>query len=226
MARPLDHLRMCLPLLLFIPFYYLFSEFFKMEFIQNIHPVMIIVVLVFFEFIIFSTIMVGLHRVFLMDDESIAKTKAFRLGVREWNFAAWIIKIGLFMIALVVAVNYVFEPLLDKYEYIEYILIAPAAYIFARLSILLPATAVENRNVSLQEAWKLSKNNGLQLFVLVSVLPYLTDLIMGLISGYQSIAYQIVIFIIWGVVLILEVGFLSMCYAWLKGYVDTDSTVD
>ncbi|MCB1586773.1 MAG: hypothetical protein KDI52_10855, partial [Xanthomonadales bacterium] len=45
MARPLDHLRMCLPLLLFIPFYYLFSEFFKMEFIQNIHPVMIIVVL-------------------------------------------------------------------------------------------------------------------------------------------------------------------------------------
>ena len=91
------------------------------------------------------------------------------------------------------------------------LLALPVAYVVGRSSIVLPATAIDERP-SIPWAWSISKGNGLRLMVLVGLLPILTDFIFELIPAYDSFVYSIFLLVIYLYVSAAEIAILSLSY--------------
>ncbi|MCF6318795.1 MAG: hypothetical protein L3J83_05900 [Proteobacteria bacterium] len=191
----------------------------------NYNPFIFLIYLIFL--IVFSIVMVGCHRVFLMNDDDIGNTATIRLGVREWNFMAWWIKLGLIMAVLFIPTMLLIIPFYVNIEsepndWVFLVITIPMIYILSRLSLVFPATAVQNTNTSLAKTWKLSSGNGWRLTLLIGLIPFLTSFFLELLPIADSIYYYIVSSIAWLAVGLFELGLLSMSYAYLSGYIDDE----
>lgn len=88
----------------------------------------------------------------------------------------------------------------------------PATYLLARLSLILPATALD-RTEKLSWAWKASAGNGLQLAVLVGLLPWASGLFNYLFIGTNpDIITIVVVNIVNYVLMTIEIIALSLAY--------------
>lgn len=177
--------------------------------------------------ILLAIVLVGCHRAFLMADDDIYATKTIRLGIREWNFIAWWVKLGL--IIMLMSIPTIFLVMLSyqdsdsqPHDIMFFIITIPIAYISSRLSLVFPATAVGNTNTSLTKTWKLTSNNGWRLTILIGLIPLMTSFLLELLPITDSIFYYIVASITWLIVGLFELGLLSTSYAYLSGYIDDD----
>jgi hypothetical protein len=98
---------------------------------------------------IFSIVLIGCHRTFLMSDADIKKTPFIRFGYREWNFIAWWIILGLIAIILFALSNTIVLFFIGNVEslpsnFVFFISSLPLYYIISRLSLVFPATAVKS----------------------------------------------------------------------------------
>jgi len=114
------------------------------------------------------------------------------------------------------------QALPQEHNFIGNILYIPILYLISRISLVFPATAVKNKNTSIIEAWNLSKNNGIQLFLLIGFIPWLLELLFEMLPHYNSIYYSFSTSLIWLIIGLFEVGLLSMSYAYLSGYIDDE----
>lgn len=220
--KPLEFIRFGIPLL-FIPLTnFILYKTYGSSISQSYLP--IIVPYIIYS-IVLAIVLVGCHRTYLMNDIDIKQTKTFRFGIREWNFLAWWIKIGLIIIAFVVLISMFMKAVFQNYNFIDNFLFIPIIYIISRISLVFPATAVKNKNTSILEAWNLSKNHGMSLFLLIGFIPWLLELIFEMLPYYDSILYNILSRLIWLIVGVFEVGLLSMSYAYLSGYIDDDPSI-
>ena len=123
------------------------------------------------------------HRLALMRAPDVPAYGMLKWTRRESQFMGWILIIIIIYIA---SYSVIYIPLSEIFgessegitvsmlfesplEYVSYIL---AMYIFSRLSLLYPATALNNQ-VNLQWAWALSRNNGWRLTLLIGGLPFI-----------------------------------------------------
>ena len=156
------------------------------------------------------------HRLALIGNQSVPEYGMLSWTKRESNFLIW-----LFVVSIAGGITYqvISLPLLNISEASEnnlgesyYLAYIPTLYILSRLSLLYPATAVD-RQVDLRWAWRLSKNNGWRLTIVVGFLPmffvYLTDFLLRENATWiEYMIFQILGFII----LAVEIVALSFSY--------------
>lgn len=172
---------------------------------------------------------VGCHRVFLMDENSVRSMQIIRWTLRESEFLwRWIkINVVAFLAVLPFFLIIVF-PLLhfgeswtnDTYIFPLLIIVVigvPFYYALSRWSLLLPATAID-QGFDISEAWKLSQGNGFQLTVLIGVIPSMTSIILQLLPLYESTIYSILVYVLWHIIVVIEIGILSISYKWIADH--------
>jgi len=137
---------------------------------------------------LFTMFAVTCHRLVLLDAEAVAQRWQPKWSLRETRFFIWILGLwasGLvaMLVFLLIAVNlwtWTVGSDPDWIDWVQTVLKIPLLYVFARLCIVFPAMALDQRP-SLRWAWERTQGNGWRLLVVVAGLPvafaYLVDLL-------------------------------------------------
>lgn len=88
------------------------------------------------------------------------------------------------------------------------------AYVFSRIALVFPSTAVGHK-VSFQYIWSMTSNNKLSIFMLVILVPYFSGKIIDAIPD-QTLLLALISSVISVFVVIYEIGLISHCYDELK----------
>lgn len=166
------------------------------------------------------------HRIFLLGNDSVPRYGIWRWSYRELQFFGWLLMLYIIYYLSLVPVFFLawVSPMLAGIDgvytgllLLMFVLVILAAYVLARLSVLVPAAALEHRP-TVKGAWGLTRGYGIQMFILVIILPWIFALIVGLlpwIETYQAIL-DLTFTLIWIVLLSLEVAMLSLAYRQLS----------
>jgi hypothetical protein len=181
---------------------------------------------------LFTLFAVTCHRLVLLGSESVTTPFFPRWSWRESRFFAWLVAICLIhMLAwyvilfppLTVAVN-VSAAARESGTWAEWassIARIPALYVFARLSLVFPATAIDKRP-DLRWTWDLTRNNGWRLVVVVGVLPWVISGLVGLLYRENATVFETIILSVLGIALFaVEIAALSLSYRELTKEADT-----
>ena len=180
--------------------------------------------------VLFVVFAVTCHRLVLLDPHSIASRLYPRWSWRETRFILWMV--GVWLIAT--AAFMVFATLLgnvphlwspqgspeaneDWFGWALYAAKVPALYVFARLCLVFPATAIDKR-ANLKWAWRLTEGNGWRLVLVVAVLPWiLTQLVNLLYRGNASTVETVILTFVGCALFAVEIAALSLSYRELTG---------
>lgn len=167
------------------------------------------------------TLAVACHRMYILGEESMAGSPFIWWTSRETRFLGWGIALG--FIAVVVSVPavlivsvFVSPEAMTPTNPAVFLLLLPAVYVVSRLSLVLPATATDGRP-SLGWAWDLSKGNGVQLLLVVGIVPFVLQIAFGSLPIVDSVVYDIFLALVWIYVIAFEVAALSLSYKALSG---------
>lgn len=134
---------------------------------------------------------------------------------REFRFL-WFV-VGIYMvvsllttIAVIVVAN--LYKLVSDFQLLWIIVTIPAYYVTARLSLVFPATAIDEK-ATLKWSWQKTRNNGWRMFVVVGVFPWMLSFLVGLIWRENATLPEVVMLYIAGYFLVvIEVSALSLSY--------------
>ena len=121
---------------------------------------------------IFTLLAVTCHRLVLLGRESVPKFGILSLSMREVRFFSWII-LGvicgyLIMNATKMVAFLIFKS--DNWFFVLQVIFIPLwLYIYSRLSVVLPATAIDKK-ADLAWAWNITKTNGVRLMIISAVI--------------------------------------------------------
>lgn len=100
----------------------------------------------------------------------------------------------------------------NNFSWLRLALMLPAGYVLARLSLVFPATAVDERT-SMKWSWMVSKNNGIRIFALIGVLPWFTSILLDLLWRENGTMFEYVFLSILGyLVVAVEIFILSITF--------------
>mgnify|MGYP001446475063 CR=1 FL=1 len=169
---------------------------------------------------------VGCLSAFLLQGSGAPKTPIIRWGWREMRFIGKWILIGLCGLLLVLPIMMVAGPFIvasakDVSEnqqlamMLSMILYFPIYYVIARLMLVLPATAIDER-WSLTDAWRISSGNGWRVMLLVAGIPMLAQTLISLLPVIDAIPYFIFQFVLWLFIAVYGIALLSLSFAHLS----------
>lgn len=164
----------------------------------------------------FSTIFaVYCHRIFLEKETPKDIVDILKWDKRKTNFLITLIVLALGTCICIVPVPFIliylgkFVPELNDFI-LWFILTLPIGYVFSRLFLILPATAIDKDN-SWSMAWHISKGNGWNLCLLIFILPMLPSFVPDFISS-TSLITKIFTSIMGLIILFYGVSVLSNTY--------------
>jgi hypothetical protein len=182
--------------------------------------------------LLFTLFAVTCHRLVLLGPESVATRLAPRWSWRESKFLAWMVVAWVFSMAvwflLLNAISIplfnAFKPASDEsqpwFEWLVHASKIPAFYVFARLCLVFPATAIDNKP-GLKWTWNLTRGNGWRLVVVVGVLPWMISHLAGLLYRENATVFETIILSVLGIALFaVEIAALSLSYRELTKEVD------
>jgi hypothetical protein len=162
------------------------------------------------------------HRIFLLGDDSVPRYGIWQFSYRELQFFGWLIAMyAMYFLTFtpMFVVNWVTIQIPDV-DWLRFMstplslgVAFYAMYVLARFSVLVPAAALEHRP-TIKGAWRLTRGEGIRLFVLVILLPIILNALINRLpisEGYQAISY-ILYNLLWMIVLCFEVAMLSLAY--------------
>ena len=182
-------------------------------------PLLILMALSTFTFILAS---VKFHRIFLLNEVTSSLYSRWTL-VESRFLMRWIV-ITLYMAIIMIPFLIIQLTLLtlnmeDPGPYLMEILIPlmmiPMHYFIIRLSLVLPATAIGEKENSIIWSWKLSKGNSIRLFLLLGTLPLMVIFIFNLFLSDDNILYNLSEIIMTILIMPFEICFLSLSYKFL-----------
>ena len=104
----------------------------------------------------------------------------------------------------------------DNFNWVKLIIMLPFGYFVGRLSLVLPATAVDVPT-SFRWSWQATKNNGVRMLVLIGVLPWLTTILLDLLWREDGTMFEYVLLSIFGyIVVAIEIFILSLAFKEFK----------
>jgi hypothetical protein len=143
----------------------------------------------------FTIVTISLHRIILRDRESVPKFGITKWTKRETRFLGWSLATSslcvLVFLLCVLPIVFFAPSVFDKggqgsggttNHMLIYLAFLPAAYVFARIVLVLPATALDLRP-TLSSASSLSKGNGWRLALLFLILPGLISFLSSALLG-------------------------------------------
>lgn len=170
---------------------------------------------------VYTALAISVHRLLLN-----AEQPAMRYWrMREVRFIGWVLLIVLFFALIFAGLGGFISTFggaqfeLFKGDWtttlVFLLLSLPGAYICVRLSMLLPATALD-RKPKLAWSWALTKGNGLKLVILLWIIPFVFPF---LYSGWQTYTplYYLAVNIAVSVFMAFEVALLSVAFKSLGG---------
>ncbi len=175
------------------------------------------------HFVVITPFAIACHRLFLMNDESVPVYGIIKWSSRELWFLVKLIVVsfasfGTFALSATVIGAIVFNlftmPDLPN-KWTPWLLESfriPAAYLTARLSLILPATALDQKS-DISWAWQLSHGNGWRLAVVVCGLPWLFKVLHGFVYPDEPTVVHVTLnLVIVYMLLIIEIALLSFSY--------------
>ena len=180
----------------------------------------LIFIAIFVILVILAKSIVHTHRTFILN-ENATLSELFKLTKRDFRFIKKFIGLSLCMMLLGIVMMIAFSQFYiriakgTEHEVVVLLLglittLVPA-FFWSRLAIVLPSAAMED-NLSISNAWYVSSNYTWTLFVGVGVIPVITKLILSYIPSYESIIYSAGIGLLSAIILIIEIGILSLTY--------------
>lgn len=126
------------------------------------------------------------HRIILLGEVSLPSRFGIYWTMRETRFLGWAILVGLIHTALTLPFHLLamyLPPFWRDWSITWYISVFLATYFDGRISLVLPATAIDERS-SIVESWRLTRGNGLAIAIALFVVALATDLVS---VGTQSV---------------------------------------
>ena len=164
------------------------------------------------------------HRLVLKRSGDVPAYGQLMWAWRETWFATWLVGITILAVLAVAPIYTIMiswvgtdpdpeHPLM----WLFYVVLLPFYFLLARLSLVLPAVAVDERP-NLPWAWRLGRGNSLPLFILVGILPWLSTLALAsLHRDNASIPESVMLNLVGLAVLAFEIVLLSFAYRVLTG---------
>jgi hypothetical protein len=183
--------------------------------------------------LLFSVFAVVCHRLVLFGPSPETIAPRLRWGLRESRFLGWGIGVWLIFsvtrlvsLTLIVNVFYSLSSLVSdgasrdhdhtvfrSADYISYVI---GAYALARVALVLPATAVDDK-LGLRGAWRLSARNGWRLAIIVSLLPFVLSYALDLVSRENATVVEVILITLLSLItLMLGIIALSLSYRELR----------
>ncbi len=168
----------------------------------------------------FSPFALTCHRVLLLGNDSLPQYGIMRLTKREMKFLAWLSAIGLIgFLVKAISIMTIGSVLVNAIEIQNDWLVrilkgadVLAAYLVARLSLILPSIALDEQ-LSLSHVWHLSQGNGIRLTIILVGLPWLLAYYGQFIFPEEMNLAQVTLCsILYCVALLVEVAVLSFSY--------------
>jgi hypothetical protein len=178
----------------------------------------------------FTLFAVTCHRLVLLAPRRLHRIQTPRWSAREsrflfWVVTLWAIYLVVWWVGMLLAANTWWRggDLVAWTKVIEFVASVPALYLTARLSLVFPATAIDQA-AGLKWAWRTSRGNGWRLVVVITVLPWLASHLVGLLYRDEATAAEIVVLGVLGTALFaLEIAALSIAYRELTRHDDNIS---
>ena len=178
----------------------------------------------FIGYLAYVFLAVTCHRIIILGKNSVPTFGVRKWTMRETRFLGWLVGLYImigFMIFSIAALPSVIIPLFEgrvMYLVIPVSIISalPGVYVLSRLSLIFPATSVDEE-VNIKWAWDISRNNGWRLAVIVCALPAAAGYIQNILTGEDDgVLKSTLLMLVAFVVLIIEIAALSLTYKELK----------
>jgi hypothetical protein len=169
---------------------------------------------------LFTLFAVTCHRLVLLDAETVARRWAPRWSWRETRFFLWIVTLyvialaamWLFMLVVVNLWTWFIGGLGGWTEWMLYVMKIPPIYVFGRLCLLFPATAID-RVATLRWSWDLTRRNGWRLMIIVGGLPFVISCAIDLVYRSEATTVEWLILAAVAVALLaVEIAAVSLSY--------------
>lgn len=179
----------------------------------------------------FSFFAVTCHRLVLMGSAERFKPFSAIPGYRELRFVGWLIAIYVIKALLAALTWKIVQDAGGRLvagggglaDWGKQLVSIPSLYVLARLSLTLPATAIDRRG-GLLWSWARTRGNGWRIFVVVGLFPWFMDTVLDLVSREgATVVEQVVLFIMACVVIAIEVVALSLTYRDLAAHYAGDA---
>ncbi|MET0068507.1 MAG: hypothetical protein ABW096_00605 [Candidatus Thiodiazotropha sp.] len=171
-------------------------------------------------FILFA---ITTHRSILLGINKTPKFGVIEWKWREWRYVGWALVAYFYLYALmaltgmVVRVIFPIFPSIDGisfYGVLFVISFLPGMYVFARLSLVFPAAALDQA-VSLDWVWEITEGNGWRLVLIIGLFPVLLSIVPALLAGVHFLLDAVLIVL--GIVLLaMEITALSLSFKYLS----------
>jgi hypothetical protein len=186
--------------------------------------------------VLFTLFAVRCHRLVLLDSEPLLTELKPQWSRRESRFFAQMIVVWLIFVAMwwvllfavsTVAVNAWEGARGEPSGWIRWIIFLskiPALYVFSRLCLIFPATAID-RKPDLKWSWQLTRGNGWRLVLVVAVLPWLISQLVNLLYRGEATVLETIVLTILGTALFaVEIAALSISYRELTKEAETPAS--
>jgi hypothetical protein len=147
------------------------------------HPGAMELVIAALSLVIFSSIAVNWHRYILLD-EITASEKIFRLDRPVWNYAGRTLLIMLATLIPILALSLAFVAALPNLSALLAVPFFVAGIYIMRMSVALPAIAIERKDFGITAALQITRGNNLQfagLLALNGLILFATFLALGIV---------------------------------------------
>lgn len=174
----------------------------------------------FLQLCVYAYFAVICHRMVLLGGKSVPV-----LGVRKWTsretrFLGWLVGIYVMAGAVTLVLGVLaasLSPLVKTGESTTLIWLfvatdIPGLYLLSRLSVIFPATAVDERP-DIKWAWDITHGNGWRLFTVVGVLPVVMGLLLSLLQRPDStLTEDLLVSLLSFIALTVEIAAISLSY--------------
>lgn len=176
--------------------------------------------------VVFTLFAITCHRIVLLDQAETPKYGIRSWSQRETRFLGWTV-VGYFFFSLISMALAMFAgiaaaiiPADEAPPTLWYLFLFPGSYVFARLAVLLPATAIDERH-DMKWAWETTSNNGWRLVVVVALLPWLLASAFDFLTIGESLLLEFILHTVAYALMAIEIAVLSVSFQFLA---PTDST--
>lgn len=188
-----------------------------------------------------TVLAIACHRLVLLGPTPSTLRPPFRWGARETRFIGWLLVLGalysvIHLTVVLVILNFTILPSFIRMtaaqsassspdmgwlKPAEYLGLLISTYFIGRLSLVLPATALD-ATASFRRAWRLSARNGWRLLGVVGVFPWVVSRGLGLLYRDGATLAESAVLILLGVLVsTLGIIALSLSYQDLTAGLDT-----
>jgi len=133
---------------------------------------------VFLSILVDIVILISVHRILILGDESVPKWGIQKFEQREFNFFLKYLTVAIVFIVFVVLVTALFQAIgISIFASIFLTLLVGAIYL-SRVSLVFPAIAVDTK-MSFKESFEYTKEFKLLVFITVVIFPVLFSVVIG-----------------------------------------------